>query len=556
MSKTTAQEFDWYEGTCAIVEAGGMRGTAYLVSPDLMATCSHVAGREGAGAKVTFPWGEIDATIVSVHPELDAALLRLSKPVLSDPLRLRIDRARGVTWESYGFPKINAPHGMMIKGSVINDHATDREGQSAFQLESHQHEWPEGLSGAPVVVGGAVVGHITLKLVEPGTGRGTMSTLWACPASAVKTLLRGLSPAQPAQAPDAPGFSYNDGVCYVHRPAEEDRVLRYLRDEHRPVVLTGPEHFGKSYLLGHILATLKRGARGDMHVVTASIASFAAFLPAGKAPDGAAFLEWLIEQWLNAFCPPDLDGEIELSRWTTKRRLSWTEKLSGFVKEHIARAPEARFVFVLERVGLLHEFPEIRNSFFALLREWADWVGLRKEPWARLSLIAESSTAATLTSWAKEAAFSPFNTVPPIPVEELDLDQAEDLAAHHGLSWSREDIRRLMEHVGGHPYLLRMAMHEASRRGGLHAEVVIEDAAGAKGMFEWYLENLFWRIIADEALARVLQRIVFQNGTVDDRWTAERLAAAGIIQHKPRSYGVRFAIYQAFLKRRLDTRGT
>jgi hypothetical protein len=53
----------------------------------------------------------------------------------------------------------------------------------------------------------------------------------------------------------------------------------------------------------------------------------------------------------------------------------------------------------------------------------------------------------------------------PIELGDFHADQAKELARIHRLRWTRREIdETLMPHVGGQPYLLRLAMYDARRR--------------------------------------------------------------------------------------------
>jgi len=41
--------------------------------------------------------------------------------------------------------------------------------------------------------------------------------------------------------------------------------------------------------------------------------------------------------------------------------------------------------------------------------------------------------------------------------------QVQDLAAQHGLRWTANEVESLMAMVGGHPYLVRVALYHIAR---------------------------------------------------------------------------------------------
>jgi hypothetical protein len=59
---------------------------------------------------------------------------------------------------------------------------------------------------------------------------------------------------------------------------------------------------------------------------------------------------------------------------------------------------------------------------------------------------------------------SPFNVGVPIELTEWTLSQVYDLAKQHGLPWGTTQVEQLMDMVGGHPYLVRMALYQIAKQ--------------------------------------------------------------------------------------------
>ena len=55
-----------------------------------------------------------------------------------------------------------------------------------------------------------------------------------------------------------------------------------------------------------------------------------------------------------------------------------------------------------------------------------------------------------------------FNRVVDLP--EFNSQQVKDLASRHNLRWSESEVERLMAIVGGHPYLVRVALYHISKQ--------------------------------------------------------------------------------------------
>ena len=89
-----------------------------------------------------------------------------------------------------------------------------------------------------------------------------------------------------------------------------------------------------------------------------------------------------------------------------------------------------------------------------------DWhqKGKANYHWSRLKLITTYSTKASLPINVN-CFFCNIGT--PILLEELDFQQVKALASSYQLDWNDWEISRLMNEVGGNPYLVRLAMYQA-----------------------------------------------------------------------------------------------
>jgi HEAT repeat protein len=239
---------------CArVVVKGGSSGSGYLVHPEWVVTCQHVVAGvpEGRQVRLYFPAGQTRAgkpkfvkrwaTVGPPHATADCALLQLEKRLTAvAPVRLGKAAALHDSCWTYGFPPRAGEHGIPVISQVIDPEGHNREGQPAVilyapQLPGMEVDAVEGLSGAPVVAGNGVIGHVmnvslntraegaSLKaleeLLEPivpdGAKRGSLAEilrglhgqtrsqpvqwalLFACPVRLVRSLL----PDEVAQAP-------------------------------------------------------------------------------------------------------------------------------------------------------------------------------------------------------------------------------------------------------------------------------------------------------------------------------------------------------------------
>lgn len=540
-----------FKAACCVVGTIEAFGSGFLVASDLVVTCAHVVKRLGVGGstKVTFPWGATDGVVEQIAQGVDAALVRLREPAPTRPLRLGVAAKAGSFFRSFGYPGIaqlaQEPVGMVIEGKVQDPNAVDPTGEPAIQLGSAQHDWPEGMSGAPVESEGVVIGHITRKIPAPGASApgaptpGALGALYACP---IRFVLEWLRASEPAAERAAPGSHYHERT-YVHRDDKETNALNMLATQ-QPIAVVGPELFGKSALIGFLLDHLRdEAARGGhtLLVVKVDISYFVDAFFGGQEPDGDAFVAWLTGECMSTFAPRGAD--VDRAAAIQNGPLGWPQRLGSFMRSYVKRATaeKARVVLVIERGSALHVFPSFVKKFYAELRRWPD----PRSTTGRPQIILELSTSLKV---AHDVVESPFNS-PPIEIGDFTIEQAQTLADLYGPTWSWGELKALMEHIGGHPYLLHAAVFDAGHRS---VKDVIDDARAAQGIFEWPLSGMFWPIIKNERLLTAVRRVVDQPAAaVLDPEAVFLLTAAGIVEAAQGGYKLRYAIYRTYLQRRL-----
>ena len=170
------------------------RGTGALVAPDLFLTALHVVADcapseprfYSADVRLTFPGHECTLTVTDAlwDRAADWILLRCADPLPGvRPIPMADAPADRSPWETFGFPEPTKRDGMAHTGTI--KHYGEQDGVSVFQLFSQEAGGAPvaGLSGAPVIVEGALVAIVRSALLEGG--RTVSSTLYGTPISCV-----------------------------------------------------------------------------------------------------------------------------------------------------------------------------------------------------------------------------------------------------------------------------------------------------------------------------------------------------------------------------------
>ncbi|WP_017299339.1 AAA-like domain-containing protein [Nodosilinea nodulosa] len=227
---------------------------------------------------------------------------------------------------------------------------------------------------------------------------------------------------------------------YVERPPIEADCYRAILQPSALIRIKAPRQMGKSSLMARILNHASQ--HGDR---TVSI-SF-------QEADGdifaelTSFLQWFCATIADALGLPDqLD-----QHWDGP--LGSKQKCGNYFYRYILPALSGPLALGLDEVDLVFQYPKIAEDFFALLRAWHE---KRNDPlWQRLRLIITHSKEVYVPLKINQ---SPFNVGLAKDLPEFTAAQVSELAARHGLSLE-EDVVPLMEMLGGHPYLIRVALY-------------------------------------------------------------------------------------------------
>lgn len=221
--------------SCGTVRSGSLSGVGYLIEPDLVVTAAQVIphrARTGtSGVTVTFPSGTLAAVVEHADDRSDTALLRLERPVpdaqplgfgqptvgpctFDAPQALGDEAAAGVLLEvDVADPDVlrgGAPEPSHPKGDSEGSSAPKTD--SAFARRRMTLRAPaladllldpsSGLAGAPALVAGRVVGHLTGPIRDPNDIDASFAGLvQATPSDAVLTLLGAPPPGRKESSP-------------------------------------------------------------------------------------------------------------------------------------------------------------------------------------------------------------------------------------------------------------------------------------------------------------------------------------------------------------------
>ncbi|MEM9272473.1 MAG: AAA-like domain-containing protein [Cyanobacteria bacterium P01_F01_bin.143] len=161
-------------------------------------------------------------------------------------------------------------------------------------------------------------------------------------------------------------------------------------------------------------------------------------------------------------------------------------KVSGtdYLEQYLLPAINSPLVLAIEEIDRIFNYPEIADDFLSLLRAWHE-EAKNNDIWQKLRLILVHSTEVYLPLNINQ---SPFNVGLPIEIPEFNQQEILELAQRHHLNWDSDTVTRLMNIVGGHPYLVRVAFYHLAKE-EIALPKFIELATTEAGFFSNHLRR-------------------------------------------------------------------
>lgn len=161
-------------------------------------------------------------------------------------------------------------------------------------------------------------------------------------------------------------------------------------------------------------------------------------------------------RWLCEMVSRQLKLASKVDRYWKTHNLGSSDRCTVYFTEYILTKVNSEIVLALDNVDRLFAYQEVAEDLLRMLRGWHER-GKVCDFWSRLKLILAHSTEVYIPLDLNQ---SPLNSGVPILLEEFNCDRVQTLATLYQLNLKEVEIKRLMSRVGGHPYLIQLAMYQ------------------------------------------------------------------------------------------------
>ena len=313
--------------------------------------------------------------------------------------------------------------------------------------------------------------------------------------------------------PENPGGSIPlNSKFYIERPPWEERIYAEIAKPGSLIRIRSPRKMGKTSLMLRLIDRAKSLGYQTINLD---------FLEADTA-----FFE-NTEKFLRWFCSNiarRLKSSINLDDY-------WDEDIGYKVcctlyLEDLLETIETPLVLTLNEVNCVFKYPNIAQDFLPLLRFWHEQARMT-EAWEKLRLVIIHTTEIYVSLSVNQ---SPFNIGLAIKLSEFTSAQVQDLAQRYGLKLTDEEIQELMEMVGGHPYLIHLALDSIYHH-DLTMAKLLKEAPTQTGIYSNYLRSLWIALQKQPALASTFKELITNSANIQvEPNIAYQLESLGLVK--------------------------
>ncbi|NEP04793.1 MAG: serine/threonine protein kinase [Okeania sp. SIO2G4] len=330
--------------------------------------------------------------------------------------------------------------------------------------------------------------------------------------------------------------SYSEGKkeIYIERQPIESICYEKILEPGALIPIKAPCKMGKTLLLNQIVNYTKQK---NYYTVRLDFLK----LPKEKFKDLDIFMRCFCA-YIQKHLPDNLPRITENWNDVTGNTISATNYLEA-VMENL----ENPLLLALDNVDKLFDYPDIYQDFLPLLRSWHEEANTI-DVWEKLRLIVVHSTE---DYGRLDLNKSPFNVEALIELRDFNQEEIKNWAQQIRLNLTNDEIKSLMENVGGHPYLIKLAFDKLVRQ-EVTLKKLLEDATTDAGIYERHLRRHLNTLNENPELKAAFKQVVNSKVSVQiDSIQSHKLYSMGLITREGNKVMPRYRLYHIYFQERL-----
>ena len=256
-------------------------------------------------------------------------------------------------------------------------------------------------------------------------------------------------------------------------------------------------------------------------------------------------------RWICAMVSRQLSLENKVKDYWDTDILGSNDNCTVYFEEYLLQETEGEIILALDNIDRLFSYEEVIEDFFGMLRSWHE-KGKIDPGWAKIKLILAHSTEVYIPLDINQ---SPFNTGVPISLEEFTPDKIGILANLHQLNCDGDWVMQLMDAIGGHPYLVRLAMYQIKTQ-DITLKQFLSESLLATGIYSNPLRRLQNILKKSTELTLAYSKVVNSEEPIAlDSVVIYQLHSIGLVKYQQNLVVPSCKLYRDYFKRVLNNLG-
>jgi hypothetical protein len=279
-----------------------------------------------------------------------------------------------------------------------------------------------------------------------------------------------------------------------------------------------------------------------------------------QSPDGSIFEN--LETFLKWFClsiTNSLDLPNKMNKYWDNKFMPITMRCSDYLEEYILNKIQTPLILCLDEFNRIFDYPDIAQDFLSLLRSWHEknkshYDSLNSNQWRKLRLVLSLSTEMYML---QSINTSPLTNVGyAIKLPDFDREQVESLVRVYGINLGISQVDKLMNIIGGHPYLIQVALQairqvalQAIRDQNLSLKKLLEEAPTEEGIYSDHLRQKLLTLEQYPELKDAFKKVISQENPIRlESVLAYKLEALGLVVFTGNKVTIRNNLYRLYFR--------
>jgi transcriptional regulator with XRE-family HTH domain len=323
-----------------------------------------------------------------------------------------------------------------------------------------------------------------------------------------------------------------DSPFYIKRFPIEERCYEQIHKPGSLIRIKAPRQMGKTSLLARIID--KSHSQGDCTaILDFQLAAQEIFVNSDK------FLRWFCASVGLALNIPNKLSDY----WDLAEIVGSSMACKAYFEEYLLPIINKPLTLGLDEVDKVFEYPEIYRDFFGLLRALHE-EGKRREIWKKLRLVVVHSTEVYVPLDINQ---SPFNVGLSVELPEFNYQQVLDLSQKYQLHWDETEVEQLMMLVGGHPFLVRLALYHVANKNFTLTQI-LQNPTSSSSIYADHLRRQSLILTQQPELADAMKDIATNKNVKLPTVTKFKLQSIGLVKLEGDGVVPRCNLYKQYLQ--------